>query len=395
MNIALNLLKNVICLVLSTAFLQSCVNVDHIDTKEPVLSLTSENTGDFGLRPAIISPEEIHQLTTAQTEDFLTFMASPRNASLKPHRRLFSYLEKIVSGFNYQKITYTATQAIELNSGNCLSLAILTTALAKAANLEIDYQLMNDAPVFELNDTIIEKGVHIRTLLYDPTWVGSDNLLYFSRPGIKIDYFPTGRQRFIANLNENDYLAMYYQNEAVEAIAQNDLNAAYWFSIEMLKYVPNNSQAINMLAVINRRAGNPEIAEQLYLFGIEFADEKLSLLKNYHLLLSSAGRIEEAERIEIQLNSMNDPSPFNWFQLAVLAYDEGDFIKAIRYYNKAIELAPYLHEAHLGIAQSNYQVGRLRSAENALKRALDNVYKVSTRNLYQAKLVSLSKEIHN
>ncbi len=395
MNIALNQLNNVICLVLLTAFLQCCVGVDHIDTKEPVLSLTSENTGAFGLRPTIISSEEIHQLTTTQTEDFLTFMASPRNAHLKPHRRLYSYLEKIISGFTYQKTTYTAAQAIELNSGNCLSLAIMTTALAKAANLEIGYQLMNDVPVFELNDTVIEKGVHIRTVLYDSEWVQRDEFLALSRPVIKIDYFPTGRQRFIANLNENDYLAMYYQNEAAEALAQNDLNSAYWFSIEMLKHVPNNSQAINMLAVINRRAGNLEIAEKLYLVGIEFADEKLTLLKNYRGLLSSAGRTEEAERIKIQLNSMNDPSPFNWFRLAVLAYDEGDFIEAIRYYNKAIELAPYFHEAHLGIAQSNYQVGKLRSAENALKRALDNVYKVSTRNLYQAKLVSLRKEIYN
>ncbi len=393
MNIALNQLKNVICVVLSTAFLQSCVCVDHIDTKESVLSPTSENTGAFGPRPAVISSDEIHQLTAAQTEDFLTFMASPRNAHLEPHRRLYSYFEKITSGFNYLKTTYTAAQAIELNSGNCLTLAIMTTALAKAANLEIDYQLMNDVPVFELNTKIIEKGVHIRTLLYDPAWVESDNLVTLSRPGIEIDYFPTGRQRFITNLNENDYLAMYYQNEAVEALAQNDLNAVYWFSVEMLKYVPNNAQAINMLAIINRRAGNLEIAEKLYLFGIEFADENLSLLKNYHLLLSSAGRTEEAERIEIQLNSMDDPSPFNWVQLAVQAYDEGDFIKAIDYYNKAIELAPYLHEAYLGIAQSNYQVGKLQSAENALKRALDNVYKVSTRNLYQAKLVSLRKEI--
>ncbi len=378
-------------------FLQSCAQLE-LPPKQPLFklsALTLENTGTFSDRPDILTPEQIHQLSQQQIDRFLTYMRDPRNQHIPQHRRLSSFLENETKAFVYEKNTLIAEQAMALNAGNCLSLAILTTALAKVADLEIAYQLMDDIPVYELNGAVINKGVHIRTILYDPTWVELEGFRMISKPGVKIDYFPTKRQRFIANVNENEYWAMYYRNIAAQAIGDEDYNTAYWYAMESLKFAPNNSPAINMLAVINRRAGDLEKAEELYLFGIEHADEKLSLLKNYHVLLTASDRTEDAALIEKQLDSMNDPSPFNWFQLARSAYDDGEYSNAIRYYKKAIELAPYLHEAHLGIAQANYEMGRLHNAEIALKAALDNVYKVSTRNLYQAKLASLSAEITN
>ena len=380
-------------ILISTCLLQSCASTELSDSEERSLILTTENTGNFGSRPKIYSPEEIHQLTEEQINNFISYMGNPEFVHLKPHIRLFNYLETYGDEFAYEAETFIASRTLSLQAGNCLSLAILTTALAKAAEIEMDYQLMDDIPVYELNGTVVNKGVHIRTILYDPDFIEEEGVKYLFKPGLQVDYFPTNRSRFIANLDEDDYLSMYYENIAEGAIADNDFNTAYWHAMESLKFVPNNANAINMLAIINRRDGNLETAEQLYLHGIEVADEKLSLLKNYRILLSLSGRNEEAEQIQIKIDSMQDSSPFEWFQLARNAHEDGELLEAISYYDKALALAPYLHEAHLGIAQANYELGNLSRAESALHDAITNVNKVSTRNLYQAKLLTLTSEM--
>lgn len=378
----------------AAVLLQGCSSVALTPPEEAEAFSVIENAGNFGPRPQLLVPEDIHRLSADQAGPLLAFMKAPENASYKRHERLAQYLKKITLEFEYEADTLPAAMALELNHGNCLTLAIVTTALAKIADLEIGYQLMDDVPVFELDGTVITKGVHVRSIIYDPDWVAEEGKLILTRPGSRIDYFPTDRERFIRNIREEDYLAMYYRNMAGAAIATGDFNSAYWHAIESLQYEPDNAPAINMLAVINRRAGNLQIAERLYLFGIEHADDKLSLLKNYHVLLTNSGRISEANEIKKQLDAMDDPSPFHWFNLARVAHDAGDYAEAIRYYNRAIELAPYLHEAYLGVAQSNYDAGQRQAAAVALEAALDKVRKASTRNLYQAKLDALSKELH-
>jgi Tfp pilus assembly protein PilF len=221
-----------------------------------------------------------------------------------------------------------------------------------------------------------------------------------------IDYFVTQRGRFISNISDNEFVAMYYLNMAGEALEKQDYAKAYWHTIEALNYSPVDATAWNMMAVVYRRAGKPAKAgdymsvvdratheakaEEIYLFAIEHAEDKLTLLKNYHLLLTSQMRTAEAAAIEQRLNSMEDPSPFHWFLLARNSYDMKDFAAAIRYFDKALEIAPYLHEAHLGKAQSFYQMGALTETKRALKMAIMNVDRSSTRSLYEAKLMALA-----
>jgi tetratricopeptide (TPR) repeat protein len=237
----------------------------------------------------------------------------------------------------------------------------------------------------------VAKGYHVRSILYDSPPVGSDKSRLL-RTGLKIDYFPTGQQRFVANLTREDFIAMYYRNVAADAISVQDYDKAYWYLRESLLHAPAESQAINMLAVVSRRTGDPQRAEDLYQYGLAQAQEKLTLLKNYHVLLMAQQRHAEAERIAQRLENMDDVSPFHWFQLAREAYDAAEYSDSIRYYRKALALAPYMHEAWLGVAQAQYEIGDSGNARASLQKALDNVYRPGTRRLYKAKLYSMLQE---
>ncbi|MDO9477344.1 MAG: tetratricopeptide repeat protein [Pseudohongiella sp.] len=350
--------------------------------------ILSDSDALFGIAPAMPTPLEIHTLDEDQQTNFLQYFHDPARAAVPEYQRVADYVYIQIRNFGYQTDTFTASDTLQSNSGNCLSLAIVTTAFAQLAGVETAYQLMDAEPVFEFHGTTVEKGVHVRTLLLNPNRVESP-LNFSEEHGIRIDFFPTYRERFVRNMLNEEYVAMYFRNIANEALRRNDLHTAYWYARESLHYHPHSADALNTMAIVTRRAGHPLVAESIYLYAIEYASEKLTLLKNFRLLLATSGRHEEAELIDQRLRRMEDPSPFNWFQLARSSFEDGDYERAIGYYRRALTLAPYLHEAHLGIAHSYAELGYRDESVQSLVAAIDNAGRLRDRKYYKAKLGAL------
>lgn len=378
-------LFGLMCVVLVS--LCSC-GIFKADNANPANVDLASLASPFGPKSAIVSVQELHYINDAQAREFLSYFRSPANAQTPDYSRLANYIVQRVESFEYNADTLTAEKVLQTNSGNCLSLAIMTSALARLVGIEVSYQLMGDEPVFQFNGSTVVKGVHVRTKLLNRAWTPAKDFLDVPS-GISIDFFPTGRSRFISNLGEEDYYAMYYRNLAVEYLSLEDYNAAYWLSMESLKFAPEHSDALNMLAVINSRIGRAVAAEQVYLYAIARAQDKLSLMKNYRILLLNQGRPEEAEAIAQRLSTMDDPSPFNWFHIARESYEVGDYERAISYYRKALEIAPYLHEARLGIALSHYALGSVEQADTALVAAIETAGSNRNRLRYKEKLYAL------
>jgi len=343
----------------------------------------------FGERPSVISTTAIHELSAEQRVEFLRFFHDSSNQDNAPHQRVADYLELITSGFNYRGETYTASESLEYSAGNCLALAILTTGLAKLANVEVEYQLIDSAPVFESRGNLIRRSLHVRTLLIDPTWEVPQGYSAWSRPGIKIDYFPSKSSRFIRNIDESEYFAMYYRNTAADAIENNDLRQAYWLLMESLDLSPASPESLNMLAIVFDRVGNKGKSEEIYRYGIQHAERQVSLLRNYSIFLMREGRINEAKEIDALLAKRNEPNPFDWIYAGQQAYSDGDFRRAIGLFKKSVRLAPYLHEGHFGLAKAYFQLGNLKSVEQELEQALSNATGSTSRNMYEAKLAAL------
>lgn len=375
--------------------LQACAATGDLSSQDAASDALAGfgDSGRFGTRPDIRTPEELHRLTPAQQADFLAWFHDPVRADIETQDRLFRYLQTLTQSFHYQSETLTAEEALTTGGGNCLSLAILTTALAQVVGIEVAHQLMDDQPVYEYEGSIVKKGVHVSTLVYDSEWKADPDIPGDRQRAWRIDFFPSLKGRFIANLTTAEYLALYYSNIAGDAIAAGDYGVAYWHLLEALRHAPDHGASLSMLAVVNRRVGDLATAEAIYLYGIERVPDKLSLLKNYHALLLGSGRDIEAAVIQTRLDAMDDPSPFHWLLLARESQAAGDWNAAVRYYHRALALAPYLHEAHLGLAQTYYASGQWSGAERSLQDAAGFAQRVSIRTLYEAKLATLRREI--
>jgi Tfp pilus assembly protein PilF len=361
------------------ALLASCTSID-----QPVTTADSkpEFPNIFSEKPEMAALGDIHQLSPEQEDDFLGYFNDPANQLIAEHQRLANYLAN--NNFLYEYETYTASEALAYNRGNCMSLAVVTTALANLIDIQIDYELIDSSPIYRLSGSVANRGVHIRSLIYKPEADESE-----LRTGIKIDYFPADSGIFIGNVSDDEYIAMYYRNIAAQKLNEENYSDAYWYTLESMKYDPFSADAFNMMAITYKRVGQLAKAEEIYLYGIETAEDKLTLMKNYHILLTSQGRTQETRAINRRLLNMDDPSPIHWFNVARNSYETNDYNSAIRYYSRALDIAPYLHEAYLGIAISYYQLGQFNRAERAFNMALSNVIDASTKDLYQSKLNAL------
>jgi Tfp pilus assembly protein PilF len=351
----------------------------------------SFDSSRFGEPPEIISVEDIFGLTYEQEEAFLKYFESPIRQFTPPHELVSGYLQNITMDFGYQGQTFTAQEALQSASGNCLSLAILTTALAKLAGVETGYQLVDSAPVFESRGNIVYKGQHVRTKLYSPVSDVTTGSFLLRRNSLLVDYFPTEGTRFVRNITEAQYIAMFYNNLASEAIAREDYDAAFWLLLKTLELTPEAPGAINSMAVIHRRIGDLNKAEEIYQYGIAHLDDKISFLRNYRVLLEQQGRFDEVAQINRQLTALDDPSPFDWLHAGHNAYSEGNYQEAVLLYRKAAKIAPYLHESYAGLAKAYYMIGDRHRAEREFRNALEKSQRSSTRSMYEAKLMVLSQ----
>ena len=369
-------------------------------THQPVLSGSTspapatfqfEDHGLFGSQPDIIPSHQIFELSATQRDAFSAYLGKNKVEHMPPYKRVFNYLRQSTSQFSYHGQTYIAKDALRYGEGNCLSLAIVTTALARAAGVQISYQLVDSRPIFELGDNAVAKGVHVRTKLYrrGRPEAGDAVKLMLETDGIVVDYFPDGGARFLGNLTEKEFIARYYLNRAVDFLQQGSFEQAYWHTLESLKLAPGDADAINLLAVIHKQSGYLQIAEQLYLQGIATTEKQLTLLKNYRQLLTQQGRDSEANDIRTKIARYEDPSPYSWLLLASDVMQEGHLKDAISYYNKAIKLAPYLEHGYLGLARVYYQQGRLRKTEAMLNAARERAGSDED-SRYRAKLSALA-----
>lgn len=103
----------------------------------------------FGDRPSIVSAANLFELRESQKTAFLDYFHDPSRQSTIPHERVYNYLHTTTADFDFHNDTHTATETLDNAADNCLSLVILTTALAKLANVETGYELVDSTPVFE------------------------------------------------------------------------------------------------------------------------------------------------------------------------------------------------------------------------------------------------------
>jgi len=373
------------------AVVQGCKNTEKNSNNEQLVYIANDMLFD-GKEVVVRSVDDIFSLTPEQEQAFLAYFQKWRSEGRESNYIVFQYLSRIAGNFSFFGETYTAREALASRSGNCLSLAILTTALARLVDLNVGYRMVHTAPVFEKHQNIVLSSAHVQTIIYDEGFVEQPGELYIFKPGLVIDYFPSASNISGKYIDENEFLAMYYQNTSATALLNNELDTAFWNIKRAIMLDMDSENSQNTLAVIHRRAGDSKTAEKIYQQLIEKQRESVSILENYELLLRLNGRYDEARALEERVTKLDDPNPYNWLEAAYIAKREGNEGKAILYFNKVIQKAPYVTEAYRQLSAIYRHQGKTRLAKSTLKASLKWTYDTDEKKQIKYKLYGYTQK---
>jgi len=287
-------------------------------------------------------------------------------------------------------ITRNAAEAFDVRAGNCLSLVVMTAALAKALDLPISYQALVGYDSWSRSGrlTFINGHVNIaiaRRLIDRVEGIDTDSVrLSFGTPGV-------GRGAALRMVDERTIVAMFMNNRAAETLLREDANQAYAYAREAVRQDPRYAGAYNTLGVIYRQRGLHTAAEAVWRHALALEGDQRAALANLALLFESQGRAGDAAPLRQALARLEAEPPFQQFDLGREAIARGDFAAARAYIEREMKRDPDYHEFHYWLAVALAGLGDARSASSHLARARDNSTTREDQAIYAGKLEKLRR----
>ncbi len=286
--------------------------------------------------------------------------------------------------------TRTAAEAFDARSGNCLSLVIMTAALAKELGLEVTYNQASVPDMWSRNGNVYFLNGHVNVTLgkryTDP------RTLYDTAEAITIDFIPARELRGMRTrtLEEATIVAMFMNNRAAEALVRGRIDDGYWWAREAMRVDPSYMGAYNTLGVLYVRRGQLAAAERAFRQVLLHEPESTRAWANLALVLGREGREEEAAAAERRLASLEGAEPFYYFHRGLAAMEAGDFRGARALFAREVAREPEYHEFHFWLGLAEYRLGNLSRARAELEAALENSTTAHEHDLYATKLQRLS-----
>ncbi|MET3130609.1 Tfp pilus assembly protein PilF [Oxalobacteraceae bacterium GrIS 1.11] len=284
------------------------------------------------------------------------------------------------------EFTRNAAQAFAARSGNCLSLVLMTAAMAKEVGLAVQYQsVITEHSWSRSGDLYFDSG-HVNLVL--GALKADAHRGYESESALTIDFLPpadTGGYRTVP-IEERTVAAMYMNNRAAETLVRERLDDAYWWARGAIEQDPGFKSAYNTLGVVFLRHGNLEQARRAFVFALERDPQDTRVMDNLAQALDALGQGAQARALRETVARLLPLQPFHFFDLGRAAMARGDYQGAVKLFSRELERDPYYHEFHFWLAQAYFRLGDVKRADRELGLAIDASTTRRDHQLYAAKL---------
>ena len=283
-------------------------------------------------------------------------------------------------------MTRTAAQAFAARQGNCLSLVIMTAALARELGLEVRFQRVIADDMWSRSGELYFVSSHVNVVLAgsksDPMRRVDERQLF------TIDFLPP-RPKAITRtreLTDENILSMFMNNRAAEAVAAGRVDDAYWWARGAIAQDPMYFAAYNTLGVVYHRRGHLAQSERALAFVLSREPDNTFAMSNLALVLQGLGRADEAHALSERLAKIEPHPPFHFFDRGRAAMKAGDFAAARDLFRREVERDADYHEFQFWLAAAHFALGEVAAAKRHMALALKNSTNRSERELYGAKL---------
>lgn len=285
--------------------------------------------------------------------------------------------------------TLTASETFNQRAGNCLSLALMTVALAEQLELKAQYQQLDVPYLWDQRGDYYLLSNHINVQLSLPMSYGEGgNIQNYTT---LVDFAGNRSIQYLPrkHISDETVLAMFFNNLAAESLTEQQPERAYWYAQQALQYDPTYVPSYGALGVAFKRLEDNKRAEQSYQAGLKLEPNNYVLLSNLLLLYQQTGQANAAEQTQQQLARLDELNPYEILQKAEDAYARKKYQKALRLYRKGLASSPYVHQLHFGLAKTFYALEQPDKAAKFMEAARELSPTIEQRQRYAAKLVFL------
>ncbi len=281
--------------------------------------------------------------------------------------------------------TRNAAQTFKERTGNCLSLVIMTAALARELDMQVGFQRVLTDDIWERSGGLYFSIGHVNLTVGKPLLSLRNK---FDDAQITVDFLPAGEtrgQRTLPLATET-VIAMFMNNRAAEALARGNVSDAYWWAREAIVQDPGFLSAYNTLGVLYRRRGGLAEAERVLSHALQGEPDNIQVMSNLALVLGDQGRASEAARLNAKIAALEPHPPFHFFNLGRAAMKERNFKVAREHFSKELSRDAYNHEIHFWLAAAYSGLGQMTQSRKHLASALEYSTSRKSGELYSAKL---------
>jgi len=282
--------------------------------------------------------------------------------------------------------TRNAAQAFDARAGNCLSLAIVTGAMAKEIGLDVRYQSVRTSEHWERDGDLLELVGHVNVSVGLPvpkvrSW-GLDTTRW------TVDFLPPSEMKGldVRPITESRIAAMYMNNRAAEALSQKRTDDAYWWLRGGVAVDPSFAALYNTLGVTYLRKGLLPQAESALRFALSIAPDSPESWNNLTVVLRHEGRTEQAAAIEAEHPRSRAATLAAAIDGGMKANASGDYARALELFSHALRSAGDNHQLHYLMAMTYLNLGDRRRALEHLREAEEDSTTVRQRSIYASKI---------
>lgn len=330
----------------------------------------------------------------ALNDEMRDFVASKVKGN--PHARL--RLKKLIRGMiedglltlDYDpNLTYTAIETFQNRQGNCLSFSILFASLAREANLDVTFQMVDIPPSFRADGEIILLNNHINVLVKG---IRSD--VNFSRDYV-VDF---NTAEYNGNydtrkVTDNYAIALYYSNVAVESMQSGNSKNAFRYLKKGIETDPAIAGLWVNLGALYSRHEHYNMAVQAYQQALSIQPSNKSALVNLANTLHYLGHEEESEYYLKKVAYYRDHNPYYHYFQAQTAYQQNELEDALAYLAEAIRLKRDEHQFYFLRGLVHFQMKAYDLAAKDFRKARDTAEKAQLTAGYTRKLQALESRL--
>lgn len=284
------------------------------------------------------------------------------------------------------EFTRNAAEAFQAHAGNCLSLAILTGALANELGLAVRYQAVRIGEHWGHDGDLVELIGHVNVSVGRPlTMVRTFEL---APDWWTVDFLPQAdiKDQVTQPISEARVAAMYMNNKAAEALARKQTSDAYWWLRAAISADPTQASLYNTLGVTYLRHDQLSLAEKALRFALALEPDRPDAMGNLALVLRKLGRLAEADAIQLARSRSSSAAMFTAYEGGIEAFDAGDYARARDQFARALRRANDFHEIHYWLAVTYLNLGSRDQAIEHLRLAEENSVTRKQRAVYNSKL---------